>query len=49
MMINETWTGNNIGHIGAMIISESLETNTTLTELYLHCEEENQSEMKKKW
>ena len=29
------WTGNNIGAEGAMKISESLMTNTTLTELNL--------------
>ena len=29
------WTGNNIGDKGAMKISESLKTNTTLTELWL--------------
>ena len=32
---NEIWTGNNIGAEGARMISESLKTNTTLTELYL--------------
>ena len=29
------WTGNSIGAEGAIAISESLKTNTTLTELYL--------------
>ena len=29
------WTGNNIGESGARMISESLKTNTTLTELNL--------------
>ena len=38
-MINDKnekiWTGNNIGDSGAIMISESLKTNTTLTELNL--------------
>ena len=32
---NEIWTVNNIGDEGARMISESLKTNTTLTELNL--------------
>ena len=40
-MINDNdkmkiWTGNNIGDEGARMISESLKTNSTLTELYLY-------------
>ena len=33
------WTGNNIGDEGAMKISESLMTNTTLTTLDLSCDD----------
>ena len=33
------WTANNIGGKGAMKISESLMTNTTLTELNLCCDD----------
>ncbi len=33
------WTDNNIGVEGARMISESLKTNTTLTTLYLQCDE----------
>ena len=33
------WTGNNIGAEGAIAISESLKTNTTLTELNLWCDD----------
>ena len=33
------WTGNRIGAKGAIQISESLKTNTTLTELNLACDE----------
>ena len=33
------WTDNNIGDEGAMKISESLMTNTTLTELNLGCDD----------
>ena len=33
------WTVNNIGDEGAIMISELLKTNTTLTELYLSCDE----------
>ena len=36
---NEKWTDNNIGDEGASKISESLMTNTTLTELYLSCDD----------
>ena len=32
---NEIWTDNNIGDEGARMISESLKTNSTLTELNL--------------
>jgi len=32
------WTGNNIGDSGAIILSESLKNNTTLTELWLNGE-----------
>ena len=39
MINNEIWTGNNIGAEGARMISESLKTNTTLTELDLSCDE----------
>ena len=35
MTNNEIWTGNNIGDEGAIMISESLKTNTSLTELDL--------------
>ena len=31
--------GNNIGDEGAQMISESLKINTTLTELYLNCDD----------
>ena len=34
------WTGNFIGDKGAIAISESLKTNTTLTELNLGCDDE---------
>ena len=33
------WTANNIGAEGAMKLSESLMTNTTLTELNLSCDD----------
>ena len=33
------WTGNKIGDEGAIQISESLKTNTTLTELNLSCDD----------
>ena len=33
------WTNNNIGVLGATMISESLKTNSTLTGLYLGCDE----------
>ena len=33
------WTGNEIGDEGAVQISESLKTNTTLTSLYLGCDD----------
>ena len=38
---NETnkWTDNKIGDSGANKISETLKVNTTLTELYLSCDE----------
>ena len=36
---NEKWTANNIGAEGAAKISESLMTNTTLTYLYLGCDD----------
>ena len=36
---NWIWTGNNIREEGARMISESLKTNTTLTTLYLSCDE----------
>ena len=42
---NETWTDNNIGDEGARMISESLKTNTTLTELNLKCDEIEWNEM----
>ena len=32
---DKIWTDNNIGESGAIMISESLKTNTTLTTLYL--------------
>jgi len=43
-MINDNdkmriWTGNGIGESGARMISLSLKTNTTLTTLYLGCDE----------
>ena len=40
------WTGNNIGDEGAKMISESLKINTTLTELYLDCDEIEVNEKK---
>ena len=33
------WTGNEIGDEGAIQISESLKTNTTLTKLDLRCDD----------
>ena len=33
------WTGHKIGAEGARMISEALKTNTTLTKLDLHCDE----------
>ena len=33
------WTGNQIGDEGAIEISESLKTNTTLTKLNLECDD----------
>ena len=33
------WKGNDIGAEGAIAISESLKTNTTLTELDLECDD----------
>ena len=36
------WTDYNIGTEGAMKISESLMTNTTLTTLSLRCDDNNQ-------
>ena len=33
------WTDNQIGAEGAIQISEALKTNTTLTELYLGCDD----------
>ena len=39
------WTANKIGAEGAMKISESLMTNTTLTELNLGCDDK----IDKKW
>ena len=33
------WTGNDIGDEGVIKISESLKTNTTLTELDLSCDD----------
>ena len=41
---NEKWVGNQIGSEGAKTISESLKINTSLTELYLDCDEKD-----KKW
>jgi len=42
-MINDKiWTVNDIGDSGAIMISESLKTNTTLTELDLSCDEKNE-------
>ena len=35
MKINEIWTVNNIGVEGAIMLSETLKTNTTLTQLDL--------------
>ena len=35
---DKIWTGNDIGDSGARMISESLKTNTTLTELCLGCD-----------
>ena len=43
---NETWTDNCIGDEGARMISESLKTNTTLTELYLTWDETEANENK---
>ena len=34
-----TWTVNNIGAEGAKMISEALKINSTMTELYLGCDE----------
>ena len=39
------WTGNHIGESGARMISESLKTNTTLTELNLGSDENEWNEM----
>ena len=44
IMINDNdkmkiWTGNGIGESGAIMISESLKTNTTLTTLLLNSDE----------
>ena len=39
MKINEIWTANKIGDEGARMLSESLKTNTTLTELDLGCDD----------
>ena len=47
-MINDNdkiWTDNDIGESGAIMISETLKTNTTLTTLYL-CGDEKWSKMK---
>ena len=41
------WTDNNIGDSGASTISESLKTNTTLTELYLNGDDKIEKEKKK--
>ena len=41
------WTDNNIGGSGATAISESLKTNTTLTELDLSCDDKIEKEKKK--
>ena len=41
------WTGNNIGSEGAIAISESLKTNTTLTELNLSGDDKIQK--RKQW
>ena len=49
-MIWIIWTGNNIGDEGAKMISELLKINSTLTELYLTCDEieVNEKETKEK-
>ena len=41
-------TGNNIGDEGAKATSEMLKVNTTLTTLYLSCEEEERKGKRKK-
>ena len=49
---NEKWTANDIGASGATAISESLKTNTTLTELDLSSDDKIQKEKRnktKKW
>ncbi len=57
MIINENerennnkweWTDNNIGASGATAISESLKTNTTLTELNLGCDDKIEKEKRNK-
>ncbi len=42
------WTGNNIGDSGAIMISEALKINTTLTRLYLNGDEIKKKKLKKK-
>ena len=42
------WTGNNIGASGAMKIGEALMTNTTLSELDLHCDDKDRKWKKKR-
>ena len=41
-----TWTGNDIGAEGARMISEALKINSTLTELNLECDENNNEEIR---
>ena len=42
------WTGNSIGDEGAIMISESLKINTTLTALDLDCDENEINEKNQK-
>ena len=54
MMRNEQWqwTDNQIGHEGAQSLSESLKTNTTLTQINLRSDDEvlnDKDEYDEKW
>ncbi len=44
---NNKWKANSIWESGAIAIGESLKTNTTLTTLYLSCDDKIEKEIKK--